>query len=250
MTPPLGRKLLEGEAAMGAVVADPLLVPGEVVLLAGSRSEQLLFLKKGTVAVVKDGIEIARVTESGAVLGELSVLLNQPHSADVRAVEASQFHVASADILAREPLLLFYIAAILAQRLNAINRVFVELKTQLKISQRGGIVEKTIEKMEGLLGGPNPRKGLESLEPKHGWAIAKRIQQVSQEALQIQQGSLYPALHRLEQQAWIKAEWRPTETGRMAKFYSLTRSGRKQLERELANWARLSTAINMVVQEA
>ena len=89
-----------------------------------------------------------------------------------------------------------------------------------------------------------------SLEPKHGWAIAKRIQQVSQEALQIQQWSLYPALHRLEQQAWIKAEWHLTETGRMAKFYSLTRSGRKQLERELANWARLSTAINIVVQEA
>jgi transcriptional regulator len=88
-----------------------------------------------------------------------------------------------------------------------------------------------------------------SLEPKHGWAIAKRIQQVSQEALQIQQGSLYPALHRLEQQAWIKAEWRPTEAGRMAKFYSLTRSGRKQLERELANWVRLSAAINIVVQE-
>ena len=88
-----------------------------------------------------------------------------------------------------------------------------------------------------------------SLEPKHGWAIAKRIQQLSQEALQVQQGSLYPALHRLEQQAWIAAEWRATETGRMAKFYSLTRSGRKQLERELANWARLSTAINIVVQE-
>ncbi len=89
-----------------------------------------------------------------------------------------------------------------------------------------------------------------SLEPQHGWAIAKRIQQVSQEALQIQQGSLYPALHRLEQQAWIKAEWRLTEGGRMAKFYSLTRSGRKQLESELANWVRLSTAINIVVQEA
>ncbi len=88
-----------------------------------------------------------------------------------------------------------------------------------------------------------------SLEPKHGWAIAKRIQQVSQEALQIQQGSLYPALHRLEQQGWIKADWRTTEAGRMAKFYSLTRAGRKQLERELASWARLSTAINLVVQE-
>lgn len=89
-----------------------------------------------------------------------------------------------------------------------------------------------------------------SLEPKHGWAIAKRIQQVSQDTLQVQQGSLYPALHRLEQQAWIKAEWRPTETGRMAKFYSLTRSGRQQLESELANWARLSAGINLVVREA
>ena len=89
-----------------------------------------------------------------------------------------------------------------------------------------------------------------ALEPKHGWAIAKRVQQISRGALQIQQGSLYPALHRLEQQAWIKAEWRPTDTGRMAKFYSLTRSGRKQLERELANWRRLSRAINVVVREA
>lgn len=88
-----------------------------------------------------------------------------------------------------------------------------------------------------------------SMEPKHGWAIAKRIQQTSQEALQIQQGSLYPALHRLEQQAWIKAEWRTTETGRMAKFYSLTRAGNKQLEKELASWSRLSNAINLVVQE-
>jgi transcriptional regulator len=88
-----------------------------------------------------------------------------------------------------------------------------------------------------------------SLDPKHGWAIAKRIQQVSREALQIQQGSLYPALHRLEQQGWIKSEWRPTETGRMAKYYSLTCSGRRQLEKELATWTRLSTAINLVVQE-
>jgi transcriptional regulator len=89
-----------------------------------------------------------------------------------------------------------------------------------------------------------------SLEPKHGWAIAKRIQQVSRDTLQIQQGSLYPALHRLEQQAWIKAEWRTTETGRMAKFYSLTRAGRVQLEKELASWTRLSGAINLVIEEA
>jgi transcriptional regulator len=89
-----------------------------------------------------------------------------------------------------------------------------------------------------------------SLEPKHGWAIAKRIQQISRETLQVQQGSLYPALHRLEQQAWIKSEWRQTEAGRMAKFYSLTTAGRRQLEKELANWIRLSAAINLVVEEA
>jgi transcriptional regulator len=88
-----------------------------------------------------------------------------------------------------------------------------------------------------------------ALEPKHGWAIAKRIQQVSKEALQVQQGSLYPALHRLEQQAWIKAHWSKTDTGRRAKFYSLTRAGRSQMEKELANWDRLSSAINLVVRE-
>ena len=88
-----------------------------------------------------------------------------------------------------------------------------------------------------------------SIEPQHGWAIAKRIQQVSREALLVQQGSLYPALHRLEQQGWIKAEWRPTDTGRMAKFYSLSRSGRLQYQKELETWTRLSTAINLVVQE-
>jgi len=87
-----------------------------------------------------------------------------------------------------------------------------------------------------------------SLEPKHGWAIAKRIQQISAEVLQVQQGSLYPALHRLEQQGWIKAHWDETEGGRKAKFYSLTRSGRTQLEKELAQWDRLSNAINLVIR--
>jgi len=85
-----------------------------------------------------------------------------------------------------------------------------------------------------------------ALEPKHGWAIAKRIQQVSREVLQVQQGSLYPALHRLEQQGWIKASWGESETGRKAKFYALTRAGRTQMDRELANWERLSAAVNLV----
>ena len=89
-----------------------------------------------------------------------------------------------------------------------------------------------------------------ALEPMHGWAIAKRIQQVSQEVLQVTQGALYPALHRLEQQGWLKAEWRATETGREAKFYRLTKAGRVQLEKELDQWRRLSHAIVLVVGEA
>jgi transcriptional regulator len=89
-----------------------------------------------------------------------------------------------------------------------------------------------------------------SLEPAHGWAIAKRIQQVSREVLQVQQGSLYPALHRLELQGWIKAHWADTETGREAKFYALTKAGRAQMETELANWDRLSGGVNLVIREA
>jgi len=86
-----------------------------------------------------------------------------------------------------------------------------------------------------------------SLEPKHGWAIARRIRQISNEQLQVHQGSLYPALHRLEHQGWIQAEWKQTETGRPAKFYSLTRAGKTRMESELANWIRLSSAINLVI---
>jgi PadR family transcriptional regulator PadR len=88
-----------------------------------------------------------------------------------------------------------------------------------------------------------------SIEARHGWAIAKRIQLISGEVLQFQQGSLYPALHRLEQQGWLKAKWADSETGRQAKFYSLTAAGRKQLESETSKWARLSEAINLVVRE-
>ena len=89
-----------------------------------------------------------------------------------------------------------------------------------------------------------------SREPAHGWGIAKRIQLLSDDVLSVQQGSLYPALHRLEQQGWITAEWKDTELGREAKFYTLTREGRRQLERELANWSRLSSAVQLVLQRA
>lgn len=86
-----------------------------------------------------------------------------------------------------------------------------------------------------------------SLEPMHGWGVAQRIQQVSKDALQIGQGSLYPALYRLEYKGWIKAEWGNSENNRRAKFYRLSASGRKQLEREVETWDRLSTAIGMVL---
>ena len=88
------------------------------------------------------------------------------------------------------------------------------------------------------------------LEPQHGWAIAKRIEQTSEDVLQVSQGALYPALHRLEQQAWIRAAWRKTETGREAKFYELTRAGRAQLQKELAQWERLSRAVGLVIRTA
>ena len=87
-----------------------------------------------------------------------------------------------------------------------------------------------------------------ALEPMHGWAISQRLRQISQDALQVSDGSLYPALHKLEQEGWIKAEWRTSDLGRRAKYYKLTRPGRKQLERESANWERLSTAISAVVR--
>ena len=89
-----------------------------------------------------------------------------------------------------------------------------------------------------------------SLEPQHGWAIASRINQVSNEVLTVQQGSLYPALHRLENGGWIAAEWRESENNRKAKYYSLTRAGRKRLNEEIAQWDRLSGAINLVIKEA
>jgi PadR family transcriptional regulator, regulatory protein PadR len=87
-----------------------------------------------------------------------------------------------------------------------------------------------------------------ALEPQHGWAIGQRLKQVSGDVLSVSDGSLYPALHKLEQEGWITAEWRPSENNRRAKFYSLTRLGRKELEKEAANWNRLSAAISRVVK--
>jgi transcriptional regulator len=87
-------------------------------------------------------------------------------------------------------------------------------------------------------------------QPLHGWGIAKRIQILSDDVLSVGQGSLYPALHRLEQQGWIAAEWKDSDLGRSAKFYALTRDGKKQLERELKSWDRLSSAVALLIARA
>jgi transcriptional regulator len=87
-----------------------------------------------------------------------------------------------------------------------------------------------------------------ALQPLHGWAISRRLRSISGDVLQVSEGSLYPALHKLEQEGWITAEWKQTENNRRAKFYSLTRLGRKQLESEAANWELLSSAISAVIR--
>jgi PadR family transcriptional regulator PadR len=88
------------------------------------------------------------------------------------------------------------------------------------------------------------------LEPMHGWGISQRIQQVSKDVLQVQQGSLYPALHRLEEKGWIAAEWGDSDNNRKAKFYRLTAAGRKRLEVETSNWERLSAAVRQILETA
>jgi transcriptional regulator len=88
-----------------------------------------------------------------------------------------------------------------------------------------------------------------SLEPAHGYGIAQRLEQISKSVFQVNQGSLYPALHRLEQRGWLKADWKESETGREAKFYALTRSGRKQLRSEKDSWSRLTGAVQLIFDE-
>src|SRR5712671_7363595 len=123
--------------------------PGETVLSAASTTGRLLILKEGAVAVVKEGVEIARVTEPGAVFGELSVLLDQPHTADVRALEASQFHVADAATTLRvDPMALLYVATVLAQRLDDANQALIELRRQVQAGRPPGVIEKTADEIE------------------------------------------------------------------------------------------------------
>jgi CRP/FNR family transcriptional regulator, cyclic AMP receptor protein len=132
--------------------------PGEYVLTAGSRTGQLFILRHGLVDVTRDSLRIASVSEPGAVFGELAIILDKPHTADVRAVERSEFHVAEASSLLRENVAaLLYVAALLARRLDSANDVIVEIKGELKSGKRPGAVTKALEKLEKLLspGGAN-----------------------------------------------------------------------------------------------
>jgi len=126
---------------------------GETVITEGSKTGRLLILRKGAVAIVKEDTEIAKVAEPGAVFGELSVLLDQPHTADVCTLEASQFHVANAaSLFAQDPIaVLYYVARVLARRLDGANHALIQLKSQLQAGQPNSVVTKTVSKMEELL---------------------------------------------------------------------------------------------------
>src|SRR3954452_22088089 len=125
---------------------------GESVLAAGATTGQLLILKKGAVSIVKETIEIAKVTEVGAVLGELSALLNQPHTAEVRALEPSEFYVAdAATLLVKDSIVLLYVAALLAQRLDRANGAVIELKNQFQTGQPPSKISKAIQKIQEFL---------------------------------------------------------------------------------------------------
>src|SRR6516164_9559167 len=128
--------------------------PGETVIAAGTKTGRLLILRKGAVTIEKEGTAIAKLTEPGAVFGELSALLNQPHTADVRALETSEFRVAPAEPLEEDPAALLYVAAILAQRLNLANQAVIELKSQIQLHHMvRSTIGRAVKKMEEMLSG-------------------------------------------------------------------------------------------------
>jgi CRP/FNR family transcriptional regulator, cyclic AMP receptor protein len=125
---------------------------GETVFAQGSRTGQLFILKSGSVSVIKGGIEIATVTEHGAIFGELSALLDQPHTADVRTLAPSQFHVADAvSLLTRDSAALLYVAMILARRVDAANQALLELRGELDAGEPVGVIDSAIGRIQGLL---------------------------------------------------------------------------------------------------
>jgi len=147
--------LIPDAAAFEKRLADLSMVKyqaGETVLTAGSTTGSLFVLRSGAVEVVKDEVQIAEVSAPGSVFGELAVLLDQPHTADVGTLEQSEFHVADAPtLLTGDPTVVLYVAAILAQRLDGANRALIEVKRQLKAGEPRSVIGRTIEKVEELL---------------------------------------------------------------------------------------------------
>ena len=144
----------EPDAFKQSLASLPIAVyePGETVLAAGSTTGQLFILRQGLVEVVRDGTQIATVSEPGAVFGELAIILDKPHTADVRAIELSEFHVVkAASLLTGDMAPLLYVSAILARRLDAANEVIVEIKQDLESGKRPGVISKALDKLEKLL---------------------------------------------------------------------------------------------------
>ncbi len=124
---------------------------GDTILAAGSRTGRLLILKKGAVVVLNGSAEIARVNHPGAVIGEIAALLDRPHTADVRALTDSQFHVADATLIDKDPAASLHVARILARRLVEANKNFAELRSQIEAGQASGALSKMLKKMEEIL---------------------------------------------------------------------------------------------------
>jgi CRP/FNR family transcriptional regulator, cyclic AMP receptor protein len=177
---------LEGQLAALPVMQYPA---GEAVLTGGSSTGKLFVLKSGAVEVVKDGIRVAEIAAPGAVFGELAVLLDQPHTADVRTLEQSEFHVADARILlAGESSIGLYVAAILAQRLDGANRALIEVKRQLAEGHSRSDIGRTVDKLGELLTSGSdaslvyagyPYDPLAALAALHGEAATRRASAAS-----------------------------------------------------------------------
>ena len=146
--------LITNTAVLKVFAALPLATyqAGETVLAAGTTTGRLLILRRGAVTIEKEGTEIAEVAEPGAIFGELSALLHQPHTADVRTLENSEFHVGRAELLEQDPMMLSCVAAILAQRLNLANQAVIELKSQIQLHHMiRSTIGKAVKKMEEML---------------------------------------------------------------------------------------------------
>ena len=125
---------------------------GETVFAEGTKTGRLMILKSGAVSIMKGEIEFAQVSEPGAVFGELSALLDAPHSADVRTLETSEFHIADAATLLKDPVALLYVTVVLARRIDAANQGLLQLKIMLDAGEPRGLIDKTLDGIEGLLG--------------------------------------------------------------------------------------------------